>query len=187
MKTTLAILSLCACFVLGSLAHAQSNGQKSGQSSQVLTFDDLKSACENPARFHNQIAPSNIQISCQDLQYKWVPDNEGIVNMPTSRMVTSAVYSDKYSSTPISAPVMTEIQKTGCPQFVEVVESVETVRAVSCDEITAYKGTSIDFCADTVNSLRAANFNAVNSKQTGRVMSLCGSAIGDKRGQRGQN
>ena len=29
----------------------------------AVSFDDMKSTCQNPAKFHNQVAPANIQLN----------------------------------------------------------------------------------------------------------------------------
>ncbi len=68
-----------------------------------------------------------------------------------------------------------------CPQFKEVVEMVETVRALTCDELIAFTGSAADFCVSTIDSLKAANSGAVDSKPTGKTLSSCGAA---QRGQR---
>ena len=150
---------------------------------QRMSFEDIKSACLNPARFHNQVAPSNIQIACKDVQSKWVADDQGSYSMGCGRMVTATVASDKYTSDAVSAQVKAAPQITACPRFKEITESVDTVRAVTCAEIVAFTGSSTDFCADAINSLRAVNPKAVIIANTGQTVSLCTGV----RGQLGYN
>lgn len=158
-----ATLALTSAFTL--LAHSDM---------QRLSFDDLRSACQNPAKFHNQIAPTNIQISCNDLQYKWVSDSEGALSMPTARYITTTLTSDKYAVDTTTAGRPSDAQTAACPRFKQVAETVESVRSVSCDELVAFNGTVADFCSNSVNALRAANFEAVRSQDTGRTINLCG-------------
>ena len=176
-KTVLSILAICFTFS----AHA-ANDQK--EIAQRVTFEDLKVACTNPARFHNQIAPTNIQVTCKDVQYKWVPDVDGSVSMTTSRLVTASVYADKYAAPPLTATLPSVPQVAACGQFKEVAETVETVRAVTCDELVAFNGTAADFCAGAVNSLRAANAESITVVPTGHTVSLCGTR--SQRDQRDQ-
>ncbi len=142
----------------------------------AVNFDDMKATCQNPAKFHNQIAPTNIQLSCKDLIYKWVPDQVGSYTLPTSRLVTASLISDKFSVSPLTAAVASEVQVAQCAQYKQVAESVETVRSMSCADVISYTGTSIDFCKVALDSLRIANRNVVSSQETGKTVSLCGNS-----------
>ena len=53
-------LTLTLTILVGSSAMAAVGGD----SSPRLTFDQLRTACTNPERFHNQVAPKNLEISC---------------------------------------------------------------------------------------------------------------------------
>ena len=153
-----------------------------GGSTQPVNFDDIKIACQNPSRFHNQVAPSSIQVTCHDVQYRWVPDSDGALNLASSRSTTTSVTSDKYEVAPVSGMVPSATQTIVCPQFKLISEDVSTVRAVSCDEMTAFNGTAVEFCSETVNGMRAANADAIITSDTGKKLSLCSN---DKKG-RGQ-
>lgn len=151
-------------------------GPNPGQdyTSQRLSFDDIRLACQNPAKFHNQVAPANIQISCQDVQYKWVADKDGALSMPTQRLMTSSVTSDKYTVDTSTSPLQSAQQVASCPRFKQITETVETVRAASCDELIAFTGNIADFCASSVNSLKAANPKSVTVADTGKYIDFCG-------------
>ena len=169
-----AFVTLVGPSAFASTHGKNNNGQKPGDTSTVdLSFEDLRAACLNPSRFHNQVAPKNIQISCRDIQSKWVPDTDGALSMISERQVTSAVQSDKYTSAAVTSGVPMSPQVVSCPKFKEVAETVESIRAVSCDELVAFTGTSIDFCAGAINTLRAANPQAIASVETGRVIDPC--------------
>ena len=149
---------------------------------QPLGFDDVKAACQNPAKFHNQVAPASIQVSCRDIQYKWVPSDDGAINLPTAHLVTTSVMSDKYSVAPTSAEVASSPQVIACAQYKQVAETVETVRAVACDEMVAFSGTAIDYCAAAATSMRSANKAAIQTADTGKTMSLCAGS-GETKGK----
>ena len=168
MKTLMFFLSLC----LTTTAYAE---QKGGM---TLSFEEFRVACENPAKFHSQIAPSDIQVSCKDIQYKWVPDSEGLLTMGASRQITAAIYSNKYSMSEAITPFQIAAQQAACPKFKQVAETVETVRAVTCEELLAFKGSAAEFCVETVDALRAANKEAISVQDTGRALDLCSGAQG---------
>jgi hypothetical protein len=138
-----------------------------------ISFDDLRSACQNPSSFHNQNAPSNIQISCHNLSYKWVPATDGLISMAIPRDVTASVYSDKYVVGSVTAPVMSPSQDMACPRFKQVSETVETVVAVTCDEILAFKGDLTSFCTAALDNLTKSNPAAVILADTDRTIDTC--------------
>lgn len=140
----------------------------------TLSFEDLREACKNPTRFHNQIAPTNIRVTCKDAQSKWVAEVSRNFGMPTSRQITTHVISDKYSTAVTTSAVAAADQVAACPRFKLVTETLETVRAISCDELIAFQGSAVDFCASTLNGLRESNPSAVVAADDGRVLDLCG-------------
>jgi hypothetical protein len=148
---------------------------------RAMSFDDIRTACLNPAKFHNQVAPSNIKVSCRDIQAKWIPDTEGAVKMNTGRQVLVSVQSDKYTSGVEQGTLPTTAQVASCPKYKQVLETVETIRAVSCEDLVAFNGPAIEFCAGTVNSLKAANPAAATIQETGEFMDLCAGVSGHKQ------
>ncbi|MBX9769594.1 MAG: hypothetical protein K2X47_20120, partial [Bdellovibrionales bacterium] len=132
-----------------------------------------RSACLNPSKFHNQIAPTNIQISCRDTLSKWVPDADGAMTMNTGRQVVVSVMSDKYTSNAESGTLPMKEQVATCPKFKQVLETVETVRAVSCEDLAAFSGPAVDFCANAVNMMKSANPEVIKSQETGEVVDFC--------------
>lgn len=179
------LVLLLAAFSISAMADDRRQGNDYGSPGQ-LSFEDLKVACQNPAKFHAQVAPSNIQVTCSDVQHRWVPDADGAFEMANSRSVTTAVYSDKYTVAPQSSALVSSNQVASCPQFKEVAETIEVARAVTCDEIVSFNGTGIDFCASAADAVRAANKGAIRMADTGRMISLCGQGRGDYRDDHGQ-
>lgn len=141
---------------------------------QFVSFADIKSACQNPVQFHNQVAPSNLQISCRDVQTRWVADAEGMIPTQSSRTATVSVISDKYTVSPVVTVMPLAQQATmACPRFKEVTESVETVRAVTCDDVVAMTGSETDFCNAAIDELKSANPESIVTADTGKTMDYC--------------
>jgi hypothetical protein len=164
--TKLALLSLCTGFSLSA-----------GAATQQLSFDDIKNACKNPSAFHSQVAPSNIQLSCKDAQYRWVASIEGSLEMARDRSITTALVSDKYEVAAATFKVKVPTQKVGCTRFKQVLDTIETVRSLSCEEILAIPGSSEEFCTTTLDALILSNPAGVVAKATGKIMDLCSNVV----------
>lgn len=179
-KPTLLLSSLCL-ILFGSTLFA-GNGQKNEPGVRSLRFEEIREACTNPAKFHNQVAPTNIQIACRDVQTKWVPDTDGSKSMACGRNVTASVMSDKYTVNAITGHVPVSPLVSACPRYKQVEESMETIRSVSCEELVAFTGSAIDFCAGAANSVRSDNKEGIAIRDTGRVIDFCSNA--EESGQR---
>jgi hypothetical protein len=139
----------------------------------VGSFEDIRAACKNPKQFHNQIAPTNIQVSCKDVRTRWVPDAGTAHSLETSHHVTLQVNSDKYTSNSECSNVASEAQTVGCPAYKQVIDTIETVRSVTCEEILAFPGTGVEFCLNAVESLLRDNPDAVTVQATGATFTMC--------------
>lgn len=170
-------------FALASLLFALSARAGSEGINQSIGFDDMKMACQNPSRFHNQTAPTSIQVSCHDVQYRWVPEDSSAWNLESSRRITTSVMSDKYMVAPATEVVATAPQAVACPNYKQISEVVDTVRAVSCDELIAFSGTGAQFCSQAIDATRSINPQAIMVSDTGQKLSLCASRGGGGRGQ----
>ena len=145
---------------------------------QVLSFSDLRAACETPALFHNQTAPANIQVSCASKKTVWVLDPlaVNVASAPITEQVTTSVQSDKYSVDAVIMDMPLGAEALACSSYKQVNQSIETLRAISCAEIVAYADTLNQFCVETLRDLVAANPEALISEDTGRVFSQCADA-----------
>lgn len=177
------IITATITIMMFSVGTYASNAQKNTAGGPPLTFDELKEACLNPAKFHNQIAPTNIQISCKDVQSKWIPDTEGNLSMGCGRNVTATIMSDKYMVDSVTAPMATKAQVMTCPRFKQVYETVETMRALSCDDVKAITGPATDFCASAINSLRSLSPESITIMETGHKVDLCNVSRGEHEGR----
>ncbi|OQW51919.1 MAG: hypothetical protein A4S09_09645 [Proteobacteria bacterium SG_bin7] len=164
----------------------QGQGQSQSTGVQKIRFEDLRVACETPAKYHNQTAPTNIQIGCQDLQLKWVPDTGKDMSVKTSRQLTVLAYSDKYNVEAVTAILDSAPQSINCPRFKQIAEKVESMRSVTCADILAFKGTAADFCAETINGVKGANPGAAQVTDTGKAVDLCGGNVSQQAPTQGQ-
>jgi hypothetical protein len=139
----------------------------------IGSFEDMVAACKNPSQFHNQIKPAKIQISCKDVQYKWAQDTGTMQPLDTSRTMTIQLNSDKYTSNAELAALPIDPQMVGCPAFKQVIDTVETVRDVTCDDLENFQGTAAQFCEQTIGMLVQQNSQAINRTETGRTFNMC--------------
>jgi hypothetical protein len=181
MKTLmLALLAVSAPAFAGSLPGSQ------------LSFDEIREACQDPARFQNQIAPTNLQVTCEERTTKWLAVPSTAVDLPTSREIISSLSSDKYTVAPTSQLLDSQPQRASCPRYKEVLEHINFTKATSCDEIVNYKGSETDFCSEIVDKVRENNPKGIERSETGNTRDLCevpadsGRDQRDQRDQRGQ-
>lgn len=141
--------------------------------SQRLSYDQVKEACKNPANFQNQIKPANMEITCSDVQTRWVAIGSGTYTLPRMRKVSMGMTSDKYEVPGAAKDVASEQQGGECPRFKETLERIQTTRATTCEEILAFNGTEIQFCTDVIDELRNSNPGAITIADSGRTVHFC--------------
>lgn len=151
---------------------------------QALSFAELRAACTDPGRFHNQRAPQNIQIACKDVQYRYTPSKSGAANLEVNRWISSSVTSDKYDVGASTSEIAMANEVASCPEFVRVREEISLTRELTCADVVASTGSEMDYCLSLINDLRANNPGAVVVVETEDVISFCSK---DGRGQRGQD
>lgn len=162
--------------IIIAIAMISSAAAFAGGGKQLADFNEIRQACKDPAKYQNQVAPSNIQISCTDVQTAWVPAGNGSIQLDTTRFVTSALSSDKYTVNPTTQEVKSGSQVAACPRFKEVTETVSVPKGMSCEEVLAYPGDATSYCLALVDDLRRSNPNAVQTRDTGRSIDACGGA-----------
>jgi len=139
----------------------------------ALSFTQHQEACSNPKNFHNQIAPSKIEITCVDKQKTWKPAGVGSHSFATGRSVSIETKSDKYSSTVETGAVPSNSVDVSCPKFEEVEETVAMTFVENCDSLLTHKDGPVKYCSDKVNEARAANPEGIKAEKTGMVLSMC--------------
>ncbi len=138
-----------------------------------LTFDQIKEACSNPGQFQNQIAPTNLQITCQERVTKWLPHLAKQMALPNSREITASLTSDKYQVAPNVHPMDVAEQYGSCPSFKQILETTNFTKATSCEELLEFNGTEEELCAGILEQARIANPKMVLIEDTGRIEEFC--------------
>jgi len=138
-----------------------------------LSYGQLKEACRNPEKFHNQIKPANLEITCSDVQTQWLPIEEGSFNMGRIRKISINMTSDKYDVPATSRELPVERQMGVCPRFKEVVEKVQLTRPTTCEEILDFDGNEIEFCAGMIDDVRRSNPGSIIIGESGRTIHFC--------------
>lgn len=154
--------------------------------SQGLSFDDIREACQNPSKYQNQIAPSNLQITCEEHISRWLPYQSKEMQLPRSRYVMVSLTSDKYQMSPSQHAMDVDMQSGQCPSFKETLEVTSFAKATSCDELLEFKGNAQEFCAEILERARQANPKIVQINDSGRVIEFCtpqGQGKGQGQGQ----
>lgn len=159
--------------VLGALVL----GMSAQAATQRLSYDQVKEACRNPGNFHNQIKPANMEITCSDVQTRWIPVQEGEYTLPRMRKVTMTMTSDKYDVPGAAKDVATPSQGGACPRFKEVIEKVQATRSTTCEEILAFNGNEIQYCTGVIDEIRGSNPGSISIVDSGRVVSVCSPAL----------
>jgi hypothetical protein len=160
------------------------------QAGTYMGFDDVRQACLEPTKFQNQIAPKNLQISCEDRGTRWQPVSPARMELGRSRQVIASLSSDKYMVAPETDFLAMEAQVASCPRFKEVLEVLNFTKATSCDEILSFKGSETEFCTQLLDQVREANPQSIQISDTGNMADLCSlpqeqDQHQQERGQRG--
>lgn len=140
---------------------------------QRLSYEQVKEACRNPEKFHNQIKPGNMEITCSDMQTRWVAIGNDSFVLPRVRKVTMSMTSDKYEIPASARDMAAEPQGGECPRFKETIERVQATRATSCDEILDFEGTEIQYCAGILDDIRRSNPGSITIIDSGRTIHFC--------------
>jgi hypothetical protein len=153
---------------------------------QTLRFDQIREACLNPAEYQNQVAPKNLQLSCEERSTRWAAGTNSPVELPRQKQISASLTSDKYQVAPETMPLPVDSQRTACPKFKEILDVLSFTKVTTCEEILAFRGTEFDFCADVLERVRQSNPRSIQSSETGQVVDLCQAAPPVDRCERGQ-
>jgi hypothetical protein len=175
MKAPLALQILALALTASAIAAPPlppSGGGSSGPQ-KSLSFEELRAACRDPKRFQNQVQPTSIVIDCSDRALRWIPGSKGLFALPTKRVITHAVSSDKYRVSVTGCDVNSEPTPGECPTMKQIEETISLSEEITCDQIIHFEGTATLLCQQLLDELRHSNPNAVQTKETGKVVSFC--------------
>lgn len=146
-----------------------------------LTFDQIKDACQNPSKYQNQIAPTSLQITCEEHVTSWVPYVSKEMQLPRSRYIVSSLTSNKYQVSPSTNAMNVDMQTAQCPSFKETLEVTSFTKDTTCEELLGWNGTEQDLCADILDKARQANPKLVQINDTGKIVEFC--SQGEEQGK----
>jgi len=172
MLKLIAAAALVSTTALGATAMAETGaGQNAGL--RQLSWNELQSACQNPAAFQNQRAPNAIRLTCEDTQLVWEAEQSDSVEMDNSRRVTASLSSDKYYIIRQDQSVPMSVSQTMCPRFKEIQVAYTQSFSLSCQEIQNFQGNMNDFCKARLDTAVKGNSQLATRTPTGRVYDMC--------------
>ncbi|MRG93896.1 hypothetical protein [Polyangium spumosum] len=173
MLKLIAAAALVSTTVLGATAMAQTG--QSGQSAGLkqLSWQQLQSACQNPAAFQSQRAPNAIRLTCEDTQLVWEAEQSEAVSMEGQRRITASLSSDKYYIIRHDQSMALPDVETTCPKFREVQVNYTQSFSLSCQEIQNFQGNMNDFCKARLDTASKGNQALATRTATGRVYDMC--------------
>lgn len=143
-----------------------------GYGTQNVSFEDVKLACQDPGRFHNQNPPSQIRIRCTDIENVWERGPEREVTLETARELSNALISNKFVVDESAKPIGTPEDVFACPTFRQVQRELSFERQSSCSEILQYDSLH-DFCLAASNEVQQENPDVVVERETGVIVNSC--------------
>lgn len=138
-------------------------------------ISDLKSGCTDPGRWHNQIPPTDIKITCKDERIEWVQTTDGSGTFHNSRkMCTTAITTKPNIKAPkVCTPCGWPDSPFKCTGFKETCSTVALTYSVTCEQILSMKDI-LTFCLNAVDKEVALNETILDVKETGKVKMICG-------------
>jgi len=146
----------------------------------AVTFDELKLACVDPARFHVQLQPGNIRIACESRETAWVPDTTSSIPGDCTRTVTGELFSNKVVIGQQQYSYAVPPNDLSCPRFKEVIKTFRSEYGTTCEEILAYADLG-QFCQERLSSDPNAIPELIVVEDSGRTLDTCGAAVTSKK------
>ncbi len=171
--------SLILLMMLG--APAALAGGKTGinVNARPISWDELQARCANPENFDIQRAPQSINIQCTDVHHEYVADAPGSVPLPESRLVTTAIFADKFYVNAEQKEVPVFTKGGSCFRFKEVEKSLTIEKPMSCAEVLGLKGSVDEYCVSLLDAIKGSNPKLAEVRDTGRVIDTCAGVGGD--------
>jgi hypothetical protein len=155
-------------------------GPGDGQSMTTLTWDQFKTQCSNPGSTATQATPQNIEVQCTNDQKEYVADSSGSVPLAASRIVTTALSSNKFQVESEAHSIAETASAGSCLRYKEVEESFSIQMSLTCSDILSIKGDISDYCANQTALVKGANPKIVNVRDTGAAIDTCNGQGGGK-------
>ncbi|TKC98546.1 hypothetical protein [Polyangium fumosum] len=172
MLKHIAAAALVSTFALGATAFAETGaGQSAGL--KQLSWQQLQSACQNPAAFQSQRPPNAIRVTCEDNRLVWEAEHSDMVDQENSRRITASLSSDKYYVIRQEQSVKMPDTSTSCPRLREYEVSHTQSFSLSCQEIQSFQGNMNEFCQGRLDAAIKGNQQLATRTATGRVYNLC--------------
>ena len=155
-------------FVVGSVAMAEGNNQQ-----RQLSWDQLIQSCQNPTAFQSQRQPNAIRLTCEDTQFVWEADHSDKMEIDNRRSLVASLSSDKFYVIRQESAVPMNALQTSCPRLKEVQVTYTKSFALTCQELTSFKGAMNDFCKARIDQDMVANKALATRVETGNIYNMC--------------
>jgi hypothetical protein len=153
-------------------------GDGGDQTMTTLTWQQFQNQCANPGSTATQATPQNIEVQCTNDQKEYVADASASVPLANSRIVTTALSSNKFQVESETNTVAEPADAGSCLRYKEVEETFSIQMSLTCADILNIKGDISDYCVSQTALVKSANPKIVNVRDTGAVIDNCGSGSG---------
>lgn len=175
-----AACAFMGAFMAGSVAMAEGQQQQ-----KQLSWDQMIQACQNPSAFQSQRQPNAIRLTCEDTQFVWEADQAENIVIDNRRSLVASLSSDKFYVVRQESAVPMSAFQTPCPNLKEVQVTYTKSFALTCQELTNFRGSMNDFCKSRVDQDLIAHKSLATRTDTGNVYNMC-AAPELIKGQKGQ-
>jgi hypothetical protein len=159
-------LSILVLFI-ASIAMTNANARQ-------LTYQQFVDSCSDPARYGQQVPPTQIKLVCKHAAVGWQAIESGSVALPESRTITGELFSNKFTVGLQRWSLATPEFNVMCPRVREVASSAEIEVSLTCEQITSDDRSVEEHCQDNLDAAISQNPDIVVHAPTGRIYSVCG-------------
>jgi hypothetical protein len=155
-------------FFIASIATANAN---------ELTYQEFVDSCAEPARYGQQVPPTQIKLVCKNTAVGWQAIESGSIGLDESRTITGELFSNKFTVGLQSFMLATPEFNVMCPRLREVSSAAEIEISLTCDQIVSDDRSVEEQCQDNLDQAINENPDIVVQTPTGRVHSVCGDVV----------
>lgn len=139
-----------------------------------LTYQEFVDSCSDPARYGQQVPPTQIKLVCKNTAVGWQAIESGSVSLAESRTITGELFSNKFTVGLQSFVLATPEFNVMCPRLREVTSSAEIEISLTCEQISSDERGVEELCQDNLDEAINLNPDIVEQTPTGRIHSVCG-------------